>query len=200
LRYTYLRPWLGVLARSTASSEIAAEAKALSEAPAAVIRAMGLTAQQDLKGVAELDSLLARIPWTAAWKFDAVQARAAWRGRLVGGNLRKRAGDECISLIDEAIVVQPTLALYEDRARCALAAERTDVLVESLWYFGHGTYTNSLRLTPEVRARAKRDLEAVVRVLERTLKEPTAAERADPERMKEVIAKLQANIERLGQL
>lgn len=200
LRYTYLRPWVGVLARSTASPEIATEAKALSEAPVAVIRAIGLTAQQDLKGVAELDPLLARIPWTHAWKFDAVQARAAWRGRLVGGILRKRAGEECIALIDEAIVVQPTLALYEDRARCALAAERTDVLVESLWYFGQGTYTNSLRLTPEVRARAKRDLEAVTRVLERTLQEPATAERADPERIREVIGKLKANIERLGQL
>jgi hypothetical protein len=143
--------------------------------------------------------VLARIPWTAAWKLDAVQARADWRGRI-GGDARRRAGEECIALIDNAIVVQPTLMLYQDRARCALAAVRPDVLIESLWYFGQGTYANSLRLGPDDRARAKRDLETVVRVLSQVGKDPAFEGRADPLRLQEVVDKLQANIDRLSQL
>jgi hypothetical protein len=199
LRYTYIRPSLGPLSRGTASAEMTAAAAALAEAPAALIRAGRFTNQEDFRAVAELDPLLARIPWTAAWKFDAVQVRADWRGRL-SGDLRKRGGDECIAIVDEAIVVQPTLALYEDRARCALAAGREDVLVESLWYFGQGTYANSLRLTPDDRTRAKRDLEAIVRVLEKARSDAAGKGRLDPDRVTEVIGKLNANIERLSQL
>jgi spermidine synthase len=200
LRYAYLRPWLVPLARGTAPPEVAAAMRGLAESAATLIEAIGFTSRQDLKGVAALDPQLARVRWTDPWKLDAVQARADWRGRLVSGDLRQRAGEECIGIIDEAIVAQPTLALYEQRARCALAAGRTDALVESLWYFGHGTYTNSLRLTPDARSHAKRDLEAVVRVLERTSKEPEGKDRSDPQRVREVIGKLNANIERLAEL
>jgi spermidine synthase len=200
LRYTYLRPWLGAIARGTATPEIAAAANALAESPAALIKAGRFTAQQDFESVMALDPVLARIPWTAPWKLDAVQARADWRGRIPPGDQRKRAGDECIALIDDAIVVQPTLVLYEDRARCAIAAGRPDVLVESLWYFGQGTYANSLRLTPEDRRRAKRDLEAVVRILQAALQDPTNEGRIDPVRVAEVVGKLRANVERLSQL
>ena len=200
LRYTYLRPWLGAIARGTATPEIATAANALAESPAALIKAGRLTAQQDFQAVMDLDPVLARIPWTAPWKLDAVQARADWRGRLAPGDLRQRAGDECIALIDDAIVVQPTLVLYEARARCAVAAGRPDVLVESLWYFGQGTYANSLRLTPDDRSRAKRDLESVVRILRDALKDPAYQGRVDPVRVTEVVDKLQANIERLSQL
>jgi hypothetical protein len=200
LRYAYVRPWIGMLARDTAMPEIEAAAEALPEEPAALIEAARLMAQRDFESVAALDRQLARVPWTEPWKFDAVQARAEWRGRLPPGPLRKRAGEECIAIIDEAIVVQPTLALYEDRARCAIAAGRPDVLVESLWYFGQGTYANSLRLTPDDRTRAKRDLEAVVRVLRETVKDPASATRLDAQRANEVVGKLEANIERLAQL
>ena len=200
LRYTFLRPSIDALARGTASAEITADAAALAAGPAALIQAGRFSAELDFQSVAELDPILARIPWTAAWKFDAVQARADWRGRVAPGDLRKRAGEECITLIDEAIVVQPSLVLYEDRARCAIAAGRSNVLVESLWYFGQGTYTNSLRLAPADRARARRDLEAVVRVLEETAKNPKNDGSADPARITEVIDKLTASAERLSQL
>jgi spermidine synthase len=199
LRYAYLRPSFGPLTRGTASPEINAAAEKLTDAPAALLRAGRLLLQQDFRGLAEMDGLLARVPWTAPWKFDAVQVRADWRGRLPA-ELRKRGGDECIALIDEAIVAQPTLFLYENRARCALAAGRTDVLVESLWYLGQGTYANSLRLTPDDRVRAKRDLEALVRVLEKARKDEAASGSGDVERVTEVIGKLNANVERLGQL
>jgi predicted membrane-bound spermidine synthase len=200
LRYTYLRPWIGAIARGTAPPEITAAANGLSESAAALIKAGRYTAQVDFQSLMELDPRLARIPWTAPWKIDAVQARADWRGRLTSADSRKRAGEECIALIDEAIVVQPSLALYQDRARCALAADRPEVLLESLWYFGQGTYANSLRLTPADRARAKRDLETVVRVLKQATQELAQEGRIDPERVTEVVEKLQANIDRLSKL
>jgi spermidine synthase len=196
IRYAYLRPWFGALARGTASPEITAAAKNLTEAPAALVRAGLLLQQQDFKGLAELDGLLARVPWTAPWKLDAVQVRADWRGRLPT-ELRKRGGDECIALIDEAIVAQPTLFLYESRARCALAAGRTDVLVESLWYLGQGTFASSLQLAGEERARASRDLEGMVRMLEKARKDEAESGSGDVERVTEVIGKLNANAERL---
>jgi hypothetical protein len=194
-----LRPFLGALARGKAPPEIAAEASRLPESAAAIIKAGHYAEQLDFQSLLQLDPVLAHIPWTAAWKLDSVQARADWRGRI-GGDARRRAGEECITIIDNAIVVQPTLALYQDRARCALAAGRPDVLVESLWYFGQGTYANSLRLTPEGRARAKRDLETVVRVLNQVRKDPEYEGHIDPLRSQEVVDKLQANIDRLSQL
>jgi predicted membrane-bound spermidine synthase len=199
LRYTYLRPSLGALARGTAPPEITAEASHLPASASAVIKAGRYSEQVDVQSLLELDPVLAHIPWTAAWKLDAVQARADWRGRT-SGDERKRAGEECISIIDNAIVVQPTLILYQDRARCALAAGRPDVLIESLWYFGQGTYANSLRLTPDDRARAQRDLETVVRVLKQVAKDPAYAGQMDAVRLHEVVDKLQANIDRLSQL
>jgi spermidine synthase len=199
LRYTYLRPWLGALARDKAPPEIVAEASHLPDSAEAIIKAGRYSQQLDFQSLLELDPVLARIPWTAAWKLDSVQARADWRGRL-SGDSRKRAGEECLTIIDNAIVVQPTLILYQDRARCALAAGRPDVLIESLWYFGQGTYANSLRLTPSDRARAKRDLETVVRVLNQVRKDPENEGRMDAMRLQEVVDKLQANIDRLSQL
>ncbi|HVY79640.1 MAG TPA: fused MFS/spermidine synthase [Steroidobacteraceae bacterium] len=199
LRYTYVRPWIDAIARGTATPEIAAAASRLGDSAAAVIKAARYNAELDFHALMQLDPVLARIPWTAAWKLDAVQARADWRGRL-SGDSRKPAGEECIALIDQAIVVQPTLILYQDRARCALAADRPDVLLESLWYFGQGTYANSLRLTPDDRRRAKRDLETVVRIVKQVTQAPANAARLDPARVKEVLEKLQANIDRLSQL
>jgi len=199
LRYTYIRPWLGPLARGTAGPEVNAAAKLLSEAPAALLRAAIFKAREDFQSIADLDATLARVPWTAAWKLDAVQVRADWRGRVADIDLRKRAGEECIALIDAAILVQPTLALYDDRARCALGAAREDMLIESLWFFAQGTYARSLGLTHEERARAARDLSAVTRVLRQTSQDPDAGP-FDPARLRDVLGKLDANIEHLKQL
>jgi len=168
----------------------------LSTSASSIIRAARFISQEDFRGLAEIDSQLARVPWTDAWKLDAVQARADWRSR-VRGDLRKRAGDECLGLIDDAIIAQPSMALYEARARCALAAQRPDVLIESLWYFGQGLYANSQRLGSEDRQRARRDLEAVIRVLRNTVQAPENAGRFEPARVNEVIRKLESNIRQL---
>jgi spermidine synthase len=196
LRYAYLKPWISAIARGTASPDITRSAAALGDSPSSVIRAARAMGQEDLNALAEVDSELARVPWTDTWKLDAVQARADWRGH-VSGELRQRAGEECLTLIDEAIVVQPSMLFYETRARCALAARRPDVLTESLWYFGQGIYANSQHLEGEDRRRVRSDLEAVIRVLQNASQDPENAGRVDSARVNEVIGKLQANIQRL---
>jgi hypothetical protein len=200
LRYAYIRPWIGSIVRGTATPEIAAAAQGLADPAAALIRAGRFSGQQDWKSVADLDPILARVRWTDPWKFDAIQARADWRGRIASGELRRQAGDECIAIIDEAIVVQPTIGLYGLRARCAIGAGRKDVLVESLWYFGQGTFNASAGRTPEDRAAAKRDIESVVNVLRNTVQGAPSDGSVDPARVQEVIQKLNDNIQRLGQL
>lgn len=199
LRQLYLRPWIGALARGTASREIAAEAHALRSPAMEVLRGTQMEGERDFEGLRELDPALAGISWTDPWKLEALQLRAAWRGRVASGDERRALGNECITLVDEAIVVQPTLILYQDRARCALAAGRTDALIESLWAFGQGLYATSLRLTREDRERTKRDLRTVVNLLETVLsgRPPDASQ---TRRAREVIGALSENIHRLEQL
>lgn len=198
LRQLYLQRWIGALARGRAPPDITARADALGEGAEAVIRATRLESERDIDGLRQIDPVLARVPWTDPWKLEAVQLRAGWRGRVAAGPLREKLANECIALVDEAIVVQPTLILYQDRARCALAAGRADALVESLWYFGQGLYATSLRLTPEDRARTKRDLHTVINLLRTAMPaEPGSAVFA---RRQEVIDKLRDNIRRLEAL
>jgi hypothetical protein len=111
--------------------------------------------------------------------------------------LRRQRGDECISIIDEAVVVQPSLALYGLRARCGLSAARYDVLIESLWNLGNATWNNARRLPAEERLSAKRDLETVITALLKNIPgEDNRAVRSsfDIGRRDEVVQKLRDRI------
>ena len=141
--------------------------------------------------------MLAGTRWTDPWKIDAVEARANWRGRVATAEVRERAGDECLGLIDEAIVMQPTLTLFGLRARCARAAGRKDVLVESLWYLGRGTYNGSLNSGEPARAKARRDLESIIGVIKASVPAGEADSTVDPVRVQEVLDSLGDNIRRL---
>jgi spermidine synthase len=154
---------------------------------ATVTRANELATANDWKAVSELDTALAQVVWTDAAKLDAVRMRAEWRSRVTSRPFRHRAGSECIDIIDEAVLEQPSLALYGLRARCGLDAGRNDVLVESLWNLGNGTYNNARRLAAEPRQTARQNLETII----------TALDRADGDRRDEVEQKLRAHIARL---
>ncbi len=94
------------------------------------------------------------------------------------------------------MVEQPSLALYGLRARCGLDAGRNDVLVESLWNLGNGTYNNARRLAAEPRQTARQNLETIITALEKNL--PSLPEgKADADRRDEVEQKLRAHIARL---
>ena len=200
LRYTYIRSFIGPLAQGTATPEIASAAQGLGEPAAALIQARRFSTQQNWQGLADLDPILSHALWTDPWKFDAVQDRAEWRGRIASPEKRRQAGDECLSLIDEAIVVQPSLALYRLRARCASSAGRKDVFVESLWQLGQGTYNSGMRGPPEQRAGARRDIETIIRVLKANVPADERDGGAESARVAEVIERLNDNIQHLERL
>jgi spermidine synthase len=161
-----------------------------------VIRGGKLASANEWQALSELDPALARVAWTDPWKRDAVQMRGEWRSRITSPLLRRRAGAECIDIIDEAIVVQPSLALYELRARCGRAAGRNDVLIESLWSLGNGLYNNARHLPPEQRHAARQSLETIVTALQKNLPPPSQGQ-FDAVRRDEVAQKLRAHIARL---
>ena len=166
------------------------------EGAAIVGRGSQFANANEWKAVSELDPALAQIAWTDPWKLDAVQMRAEWRSRVTSPRLRRRAGEECIAIIDDAIVVQPSLALYGLRARCGRLAGRNDVLIESLWNLGNGTYNNARRLPAGQRQTARQTLQTLITALDKNL--PPAAEgRFDAARRDEVAQKLRAHIARL---
>jgi spermidine synthase len=162
-----------------------------------VTRASDLARASEWKALSELDANLSEIAWTDPAKYQAIQLRAEWRSHVITPSLRRQLGDECVSILDEAIVAQPTLALYGLRARCGLVAARNDVVTESLWSLGNGTYHYALRLPPERREKARRDLRRIILALEKNL--PIAPSGAfDSARRDEVALKLRAHISRLN--
>jgi hypothetical protein len=46
-------------------------------------------------------------------------------------------------MIDQAIAAQPAIVLYALRVQSALAAQRSDAVVESIWEYGHGLFTGN---------------------------------------------------------
>ncbi len=177
--------------------EPAASGPAVRESVAGVlVRARQLANAGDWKAVSEMDATLASVPWTEPWKIDAVQLRADWRSRVASRALRRPAAEECIAIIDEAIVAQPSRTLHGLRARCGLAAGRYDVAVESLWSLGNATYYNARRGTEEQRLAAKRNLETVIAALLKNIS-PEAGGGFDIVRRDEVVSKLREHVESL---
>ena len=97
--------------------------------------------------------------------------------------------------MDRAIVVQPTLALYGLRTRGALAAGRSDALVESIWSYGQGLYSSGLQLPVHERAETQANLELLIKLLD----SPSMSAAADAARVAEVRAKLEDAARRLSQ-
>lgn len=194
LRYQFLRPSLGQIGRDAAPADVMAEAARLEGVPAVLLQATRLAAQGDWQAVARLDDELAAARWTDPWNFEALQLRAEWRARVANPELRRRAGEEALVLIDRALVVSPTLALFGLRARCAIAAERPDVLLESIWSFGHLTWLTTAGLESRQRAAARSNIEGLIRLLDGS----DVTSRADPRRLKEVREALRSYLTRLG--
>jgi hypothetical protein len=162
----------------------------------AVAHARELARANEWKALSELDADLAQVAWTDSAKGEAIQLRAEWRSHVISPTIRRRIGEECISIIDEATVSRPTLALYGLRARCGVIAVRNDVVIESLWNLGNATYYNALRQPAERRDIARRDLQTIIIALEKNL--PIAQSGAfDGQRRDEAALKLRAHISRL---
>jgi hypothetical protein len=76
-----------------------------------------------------------------------------------------------------------------------LAAGRGDALVESIWSYGEGLYTNGMRLPASERGETRANLELLIKLLDT----PTIGGRGDSGRVAEVRAKLEDAARKLGQ-
>jgi spermidine synthase len=144
LRYEYIKPWLTRLARGTATREVTAQAAKLTRSADAVVRGTLLSSEHRWAELHELDDTLAEAAWRDPWKLDAILLQVQWRCQeAAAADVRRQRGDEALVMIDQAVAAQPALVLYATRIQSALAAQRPDAVVESIWEFGHGSFTNS---------------------------------------------------------
>ena len=135
LRLDFLRGWFNELATGKAPPEIVEVAAALQPRPASILAAARHAAKDEWRQVALADSALAEVPWTDVWYAEALELRVNWRIRVNGAKERKRFGDEAILLLDRLAIMSPTLNLYALRTHAGFAANRPDVVVESLSNF-----------------------------------------------------------------
>jgi len=132
LRLEFLRSWYGDLATDKAAPEIAEVADKLSPPASVVLASARHAVKSEWREIALADEQLAEIPWTSVWYAEAMELRVNWRLSVSDARERKRFGDEAISMIDRLAIMNPTLNLYGLRIRAGFAAERPEIVVESL--------------------------------------------------------------------
>ena len=132
LRMEFLRGWFNELAAGRAPAEIVEVAEGLNPQAARVLAIARHAAKQEWREVAIADGELSEIPWNSVWHAEALELRVNWRIRVTDARNRKRFGDEAITMIDRLAIMNPTLNLYGLRVRAGFAADRPDVVVESV--------------------------------------------------------------------
>lgn len=132
LREEYLRPWFAPLANAKAPPEIDELARGLAPLPGLLLQAARHAVNNEWREVALADSELARISWTDAWYPEAAELRANWRLRVSNPGERRRYADEALLMLDRLAGMSPTVSLYGLRTRAGLAADRPDIVLESL--------------------------------------------------------------------
>jgi len=179
LRFEVVRPWLGPLALGEAPPHIVTIAQELRGEPRLVLDGVRHAARSEWDSLAALDPQLAAIGWTRPWATDALHVRADWRTRVASPEVRRTYGDEALSMVDRALVVQPTSALYGLRTRAAISAARPDVLIESISSYARALYASASRGSAAQRTRARGALEELENLLETTARQaPQYARRA----------------------
>jgi spermidine synthase len=153
LRYEYIQPWLTRLARGTATKEVTAQAGKLTHSADAVVRGTVLASQHRWEELRTLDDSLAEATWRDPWKLDAVLLQVQWRCQdEADATTRRQRGDEALALIDQAVSAQPAIVLYAMRVQSALTARRSNVVVESIWEYGHGLFSDRSLEPAQIRA------------------------------------------------
>jgi spermidine synthase len=151
-RYAVVDQGIGELSSGQVSPTLRAAIARLPPEPAQVIDALGAAVRQDWGAVAAADAALAAVRWTAPWGLQAAQLRAEWRARVHNPELRRRYGDEGIRICDRALAVQPTVFWYALRALNGVAAERSDVALESIAGFAENARDALRQLEPSGQA------------------------------------------------
>jgi spermidine synthase len=132
LRLDFLRSWFGELASDKAPPEIVEVAAKLNPRPASILAAARHAAKNEWREVAMAESQLAEVPWTDVWYAEALELRANWRIHITTPKERVRYADEAIMMIDRLAIMSPTLDLYGLRTRAGFAANRPEIVVESV--------------------------------------------------------------------
>jgi hypothetical protein len=133
LRLEFLKSSFGPLANGTAPPESAELAVKLPDTAKFLVEVGRHAAKNEWREVAAADSRLAEIPWTYEWYPEVVELRVNWRIRV--SQHQRRFGEEALTLIDRTAIMSPTLGLYGLRARAGFAAERPEVVVESVYNY-----------------------------------------------------------------
>ena len=191
LRFDYIKPWLTRLARGTATKEVTTQAAKLTGAADAVVRGTMLASQRRWADVQALDDLLGEAKWTDPWKLDAIVLQVQWRcEEAATADVRRQRGNEALAMIDAAVAARPTLLLYALRVQSALAARRTEAIIESIWEYGHGLFADAAAEQPE-----RRQTQAALKELLQLLDKQTGIDHA---RVQEVRARLLNDLRNLS--
>jgi hypothetical protein len=191
LRFDYIKPWLTRLARGTATKEVTAQAAKLTGSADAVVRGTVLASQRRWADVHALDDSLGEAKWTDPWKLDAIVLQVQWRcEEAAPADVRHQRGDEALAMIDAAVAARPTLLLYALRVQSALAAHRTEAIVESIWEYGHGLFADASAEQPE-----RTQTQAALKELLQLLDKQTGIDRA---RLQEVRTRLLNDLRNLS--
>ena len=182
IRFELIRPWLPYLAQNRAPEVIVEAASGLSGSAAAVLQAGRNAVAGDWARMPALDTVLREAQWTDAWYFEALQARADWRARVTNAEVRARYGREALAILDEAVLAQPTPAIYSLRARAALSADRPEVVIESVAGFAQGTLSNLSRTEDRALPELQRGVDALLQLIDTVGKDA----RVRPERRDQV--------------
>jgi spermidine synthase len=167
LRFEYIRPWLTRLARGTATREVTAQASKLAGSADAVVAGTVLASQRRWADLRALDASLAEAKWSDPWKLDAILLQVQWRCQQEGtADERHQLGDEALAMLDEAVAARPAIVLYALRVQSALAAHRTDAIVESIWEYGHGLFADATAEQPE-RTQTRAALSELLQLLDK---------------------------------
>jgi len=187
-RYELVRPSLAALAQGRAPADIAAEASQLQGPPAAVIQAGRHAVAGEWAKLPTLDGELAAARYTDPWYIECVQMRVDWRTRVSTPEHRARLGREALGLIEEIIVSQPNASMYALRARSAIAADRPDVLLESIFGYAQSTLNSISRLNDSEVPMLSGTLDTLLKAID----EMGNDVRVRPQRVQEVRSKIVA--------
>ena len=78
------------------------------------------------------DAQLADVPWTDVWYPEALELRVNWRIRVTNEKEKVRYAEEAIMMLDRLAIMSPTLNIYALRTRAGIAANRPEIVVESV--------------------------------------------------------------------
>ena len=188
LRYSYLQSVEQDIIRGTAASDVMSEVAALPADIRAVFQAATAMSAGRFAAAAALEPSLSSARWTDAWMPSAALLRADCRSRVTNNDVKHRLGDEAIEMLDRLILVQASVPVYGLRARAALAADRPDVLLESVASLAQWLGTAVRSEDASTRTRAKESLAEFRGVLAANAGDP----RVDRRRLTEVQASLDA--------